>query len=181
MYDLTTFSSDHPGGIDALEGSAGTDGTEAYEYAGHSEDNMAKMQQYCVGKLAGGVRHQQAIATTSQQTTLFRMDKSIKGAASDLRKLNTAGNKLAVTVIATSSLVVALSRLYLPSLPEDLPALLTTTSSSRLGYAFGAGTVVVSVVSLVVFRYLYLLFLSSLVYQNDVFSFPATIPRKTRR
>ncbi|KAJ5128602.1 hypothetical protein N7448_002318 [Penicillium atrosanguineum] len=53
VYDLTTVSSDHPGGIDVLESCAGTDGTEAYEYAGHSEENMVKMQQYCVGRLAG--------------------------------------------------------------------------------------------------------------------------------
>jgi cytochrome b involved in lipid metabolism len=55
VYDLTTFRSDHPGGIEALESCAGTDGTESYEYAGHSESNMMKMQQYRVGRLAGSL------------------------------------------------------------------------------------------------------------------------------
>ncbi|KAL8785262.1 MAG: hypothetical protein Q9213_003466 [Squamulea squamosa] len=52
VYDLTTFSSDHPGGIEALESCAGIDGTESYDYAGHSDSNMEKMQQYRVGRLA---------------------------------------------------------------------------------------------------------------------------------
>ncbi|EAW11612.1 cytochrome b5-like heme/steroid binding domain-containing protein [Aspergillus clavatus NRRL 1] len=55
VYDLTTFSLDHPGGIETLETCAGADGTDLYEYAGHSESNMAKMQQYHVGQLAGSL------------------------------------------------------------------------------------------------------------------------------
>ncbi|KAG5802651.1 hypothetical protein H9Q71_012767 [Fusarium xylarioides] len=57
VYNLTAFSSDHPGGVDALEMSAGRDGTEAYEYAGHSEENMGKMQHYYIGNIAGSLQH----------------------------------------------------------------------------------------------------------------------------
>ncbi|KAL2069224.1 hypothetical protein VTL71DRAFT_15562 [Oculimacula yallundae] len=181
VYDLTTFSTDHPGGIDALESSAGTDGTEAYEYAGHSEENMARMQQYCVGNLEGGVTHQHFLAAEAQRTTSVGMDRGIKGTVSKLGKMNTAGNKLVATVIATSSIVVVLTRFYLPSSLESSRGQFMTMSIGKLWWVFGAGTAVTCVFSLAAFRYLYLLFLSSLDYQNDVFSFPPTIPRRTRR
>ncbi|CAI6340148.1 unnamed protein product [Periconia digitata] len=53
VYDLTSFVSDHPGGIEALHSVGGTDGTEAYESAGHSELNTKKLQQFLIGKLQG--------------------------------------------------------------------------------------------------------------------------------
>jgi hypothetical protein len=176
VYDLTAFSLDHPGGIEALESSAGADGTEAYEYAGHSEENMAKMQQYCVGKLAGSL--EQAPPTSHHPPS--GVSKRMKSTASGLKQLIPLRMKLAVTVIATS-VVVALSRRYLPSTLDISQLQFTTTSSQNLGYAFWAGTGIASSVSFVVFRYFYVLFLSSLDYQNDVFSFPPTIPRKTRK
>lgn len=176
MYDLTTFSSDHPGGVDALESSAGTDGTEAYEYAGHSEENMAKMEQYRIGKLAGGLEQ----APPIYHNPLSGERKRIRSAAFGLRQLVSPQTKLAVTIIATS-LVVALSYRYLSS-ALDIPQLqFTAISGSKTGHAFWAGIAIASSVGLVVFGYLYKLFLSSLDYQNDVFSFPPTIPRKTRR
>ncbi|KAL8992443.1 MAG: hypothetical protein Q9169_007098 [Polycauliona sp. 2 TL-2023] len=55
VYNLTTFLPDHPGGSDALLGSAGVDGTEVYEYAGHSAQNMKTMQRFLVGWLEGYV------------------------------------------------------------------------------------------------------------------------------
>ncbi|KAH6876752.1 cytochrome b5-like heme/steroid binding domain-containing protein [Thelonectria olida] len=172
VYDLTNFSSDHPGGIDALESSAGTDGTEAYEYAGHSEENMDKMQEYCVGKLAGSL--EQVLPPS------FGTSKRIKGAASGLQQLITPRTRLAATIIATSLVGVALSHRYIPSTQDISQPQSTTMLSQNLRYAFWAGTAVVSSISLVAFRYLYLLFLSSLDHQNDVFSFPPTIPRKRR-
>jgi hypothetical protein len=53
VYDLTAFATDHPGGIDVLEECAGTDGTEAYEYAGHSPDALITLNRYQVGFLEG--------------------------------------------------------------------------------------------------------------------------------
>ncbi|KAL8925145.1 MAG: hypothetical protein Q9208_003650 [Pyrenodesmia sp. 3 TL-2023] len=53
VYNLTSFADDHPGGIDVLKDCAGTDGSETYEYAGHSANNMKTMQRFLVGTLAG--------------------------------------------------------------------------------------------------------------------------------
>ncbi|KAI5460997.1 cytochrome b5-like heme/steroid binding domain-containing protein [Mariannaea sp. PMI_226] len=173
VYDLTKFSSDHPGGIEALESSAGADGTEVYEYAGHSEDNMEKMQQYFIGKLEGS--HEQALSPPSGTS------KS-KSSATSGQQLLTPRAKLAIATIATSLLVMAaFPRRYILSSLDIFQSQSTAMSGQKIGYAFGSGIAVASLASLLAFRYLYLLFLSSLDYQNDVFSFPPTIPRKTRR
>ncbi|EOA84359.1 uncharacterized protein SETTUDRAFT_63376, partial [Exserohilum turcica Et28A] len=51
VYNLTAFAKDHPGGIDVLCECAGTDGTEVYEYAGHSESALSVLDRFQVGVL----------------------------------------------------------------------------------------------------------------------------------
>ncbi|KAL2760694.1 hypothetical protein ACRALDRAFT_1016639, partial [Sodiomyces alcalophilus JCM 7366] len=51
VYDLTEFASDHPGGIDVLKDTAGTDATESFEYAGHTADAITTMAKFQVGRL----------------------------------------------------------------------------------------------------------------------------------
>lgn len=184
VYDLTTFSSDHPGGIEALENCAGTDGTEPYEYAGHSESNMAKMQLYRVGRLSGSP----APVSSISHNPLPVESKRIRGATSRLKPLRfPLWTKLAVTISATS-LLVALSFQQRGGFVEYMSRTLKTsqlqfrtTSDLGIRHAFWAGIAVASSVSCVGFGYLYKLFLSTLDYQNEVFSLPATIPRKTKR
>ncbi|KAF5534673.1 cytochrome b5-like heme steroid binding domain-containing protein [Fusarium mexicanum] len=106
VYNLTAFSSDHPGGVDALEMSAGRDGTEAYEYAGHSEENMGKMQQYYVGNIAGSLEH----AFTSPVET-----SKGSSAVSDLQLLNAPRIRLTAAIIATSFIGAVLSHCCTPS------------------------------------------------------------------
>ncbi|KAL3486098.1 cytochrome b5-like heme/steroid binding domain-containing protein [Aspergillus germanicus] len=177
VYDLTAFSSDHPGGIDALESCAGMDGTEAYEYAGHSEENTLRMQQYRVGKLieiSGRARpvtdNPVAPNTTHSQ-----------GPASGLKQvILTPWAKLGVTLFAASG-AMALSYRHFGSRFEISPLLYTTTADQKAGNGLLTGIVIASSISLIGFGYLYRLFLLSLDYQNDVFSFPPTIPKKARR
>lgn len=184
VYDLTTFSSDHPGGIEALENCAGTDGTDSYDYAGHSDSNMEKMQQYRVGTLAGSLEQPSPIS----QNIIPVESKRIKSAISYLEHLEFPGwTKLAVTICA-ASLVVALSYHQRNGLVDyisfttKMPRLqFGITSEQNIGQAFWVGMAVALSCCCVGFGYLYRLFLSTLDYQNDVFSFPATIPRKTKR
>ncbi|KAI9661953.1 MAG: hypothetical protein M1821_009193 [Bathelium mastoideum] len=184
VYDLTTFSSDHPGGIEALESCAGTDGTESYEYAAHSESNTAKLQQYRVGRLAGSLEQ----ASPISHNPLPAGSKRIRNAAYRLKQLRSPRwTKLAATLFATSLIVALtyqrrdsfvgymLSTLSIPRLQ------LRNVSDQDIGYAFWGGIAIASSVSFVGFSYLYKLFLSTLDYQNDVFSFPPTIPKKTKR
>ncbi|PVI02668.1 cytochrome b5, partial [Periconia macrospinosa] len=51
VYDLSNFATDHPGGVDVLIDCAGADGTETYEYAGHSDDAIQTMERFQVGVL----------------------------------------------------------------------------------------------------------------------------------
>ncbi|QKX61993.1 uncharacterized protein TRUGW13939_09149 [Talaromyces rugulosus] len=187
VYDLTAFSSDHPGGIEALENCAGTDGTESYDYAGHSESNMAKMQQYRVGTLAGSFEQQ--ASPISHNNTFPVESKRITSATSrpKQRKFR-CWTSLAVTTVSTTSLVVALSYQrsdsgfgYISSTLGISQLRFRNISDQNTGYAFWAGIAIASSISCVGFSYLYKLFLSTLNYENDIFSFPPTIPRKTKK
>lgn len=51
VYDVTEFQEDHPGGADVLKDVAGGDGTEAFEYAGHSYDAVRRLDSLAVGVL----------------------------------------------------------------------------------------------------------------------------------
>lgn len=53
VYDVTKYIHDHPGGSDILVDAAGTDATEAFDNAGHSEDAFEIMAEYQVGVLKG--------------------------------------------------------------------------------------------------------------------------------
>lgn len=51
VYNVTKYLQDHPGGPEVLLEAAGTDATEAFDNAGHSEDAFEIMEEYCVGTL----------------------------------------------------------------------------------------------------------------------------------
>lgn len=180
VYDLTTFCSDHPGGVEALESHGGIDGTEAYKYAGHSIENTATMQQYRVGRLAGNPEESQQISRTSHIVTY----------ATERRRESSvfhAWKKLAVTVSATS-LATALSYQRWDDLVGLVSPMLNSyhlqfrlISDRGVELAFWAGILLASSVSCLGFSYLYKLFTSTLDHQNEVWSFPPTIPRKIRR
>ncbi|KAM3555967.1 hypothetical protein ARSEF4850_005751 [Beauveria asiatica] len=53
VYDVTKYLQDHPGGAQVLAEAAGTDATEAFDNAGHSEDAFDIMETYKVGTLKG--------------------------------------------------------------------------------------------------------------------------------
>ncbi|RBQ75518.1 hypothetical protein FVER14953_13790 [Fusarium verticillioides] len=53
VYDVTKYLADHPGGADVLKEAAGTDASEDFDNAGHSEDAFDIMKDCCVGKVQG--------------------------------------------------------------------------------------------------------------------------------
>ncbi|CAO1603181.1 hypothetical protein XANCAGTX0491_006773 [Xanthoria calcicola] len=187
VYDLTAFSADHPGGIEALTSSAGTDGTESYDYAGHSASNMAKMQQYRLGTLAGNL----APTSPISHGAFPEQNMRIRTATSRLQHSQfPRGTKLAATTCAAALIFVALSFLrrdklaeYISSTTLEISPLQsrTETSNRDIGRAFWVGVALAFSLSGLGLGYLYRMFLSTLDYQNDVFSFPATIPRNTKR
>ncbi|KAL6852698.1 hypothetical protein ACO1O0_007246 [Amphichorda felina] len=55
VYDVTKYLADHPGGAEVLMETAGTDASEDFDSAGHSEDAFELMEAYLVGQLKGFV------------------------------------------------------------------------------------------------------------------------------
>ena len=53
VFDVSQYIQDHPGGADLLIEAAGTDATEVFDNAGHSEDALEIMRELCVGMLKG--------------------------------------------------------------------------------------------------------------------------------
>ncbi|KXH60668.1 cytochrome b5 [Colletotrichum nymphaeae SA-01] len=51
VYDVTNYADDHPGGIEVLKDVAGSDGTESFEYVGHSEDAYKTLEEFQIGVL----------------------------------------------------------------------------------------------------------------------------------
>ncbi|KAK1710883.1 cytochrome b5-like heme/steroid binding domain-containing protein [Colletotrichum acutatum] len=59
VYDVTKYADDHPGGIEVLKDVAGYDGTESFEYVGHSEDAYRTLEEFQIGLLVDHVSPQE--------------------------------------------------------------------------------------------------------------------------
>ena len=146
---------------------------------------MQKLQQYCVGRLAGSLEQQPAPIS---RNPVSEESEGLRSAVSRMVGLGFARwMKVVVTVFAISIVVVLCYCRgdgllgYLSLAPSVFHLRLGDTSEQDMGYAFWVGVVVALSFCGVGFGYLYRLFLSTLDYQNDVFSLPATIPRKMKR
>ncbi|KAF3798811.1 Cytochrome b5 [Colletotrichum gloeosporioides] len=53
VYDVSSYVDDHPGGVEVLKDVAGSDGTESFEYVGHSEDAYKTLAKFQIGVLEG--------------------------------------------------------------------------------------------------------------------------------
>lgn len=51
IYDVTSFTDDHPGGAEVLFDCAGVDATDAFDDVGHSQDAIDMLRPYLVGQL----------------------------------------------------------------------------------------------------------------------------------
>ncbi|GBG79275.1 hypothetical protein CBR_g29425 [Chara braunii] len=51
VYDVTKFLEDHPGGVEVLLASTGTDATKDFEDVGHSQSARELLQEYFIGEL----------------------------------------------------------------------------------------------------------------------------------
>lgn len=183
MYDLTTFGADHPGGIEVLQNVAGLDGTESYDYANHSESNMEKLEQYRVGRLAGSLPQVRSVP----QKTSPAQSRRIRSAPPPKQCRFGRWVVLAVAMFAVA-LVVVLS--YYRRRDDLVDYITPSMNITQLPYgtkpirnsgsSFWTGVAVASSISCVGFSYLYKLFQSSLDYQNDIFAFPPTIPRRKK-
>ncbi|KAI6351787.1 hypothetical protein MCOR25_009738 [Pyricularia grisea] len=177
VHDVTRFQDDHPGGADVLQDVAGGDGTEAFEYAGHSADAVQKLEELTVGVLADshtsdGTRFQttHSIGKTSNGTRLVT--------GSGLIVIRLAAT-LGATVFATGLLFVALSAENMKTLgrkdgKEEGPHSRTSTekSASVMFFLFPALVLVL----LLIFAYRWIV--RRFPRQRDVWEYPAYFPTR---
>lgn len=57
VYNITKYFDDHPGGKDVLLETAGTDASESFDFAGHTEEATSHMKQLQIGELTNYVRN----------------------------------------------------------------------------------------------------------------------------
>ena len=187
MYGLTSFADDHPGGIDVLKDCAGTDGSETYEYAGHSANNMKTMQRFLVGRLAGYTAESADIPPTSHDNEVTT------GGGNNSKKSGWSSTFTAklmtwIRLLMLLTVVSVWAGLYWnfgaevirsPIGKWDIGLWLGRYPDSA-GIAFLGGLLIASSLSGAGFAVLYSLFSKTLEHEQDVFSYPATIPRRAR-
>ena len=60
---MSKYLYDHPGGREVLQEVAGTDATEDFEYAGHSDNAQGKLEKLRVGTLDHWVKVQGVLSS----------------------------------------------------------------------------------------------------------------------
>ena len=76
VYDVTSFTDEHPGGIDTLLDSAGMDGIAEFEGVSHSDSARRDLKKYLIGELAAGetaapAKHASSSSTASLSAVAF--------------------------------------------------------------------------------------------------------------
>jgi cytochrome-b5 reductase len=118
VFDVSQYIEDHPGGADVLIEAAGSDATEVFDNAGHSEEALEIMREMCVGVLEG---YQKPAPKRSIQVprAVGPVAKPRPAFTSQAAKALTA----ATWVVATLCSAVYYSRHHgIPGLPKFLPA-----------------------------------------------------------
>ncbi|KXJ89361.1 hypothetical protein Micbo1qcDRAFT_137206 [Microdochium bolleyi] len=97
VYDVTKYMQDHPGGVEVLLESLGTDASEAFDNAGHSEDASEIMAGFRVGSLKANGRRPapRAVKVNSSPKTTSSTSKPLSSAITTSTALLSLG---AVTV-----------------------------------------------------------------------------------
>ncbi|KAJ1324312.1 nitrate reductase (NAD(P)H) [Microdochium nivale] len=130
VYDISKYIQDHPGGVEVLLESLGTDASEAFDNAGHSEDASEIMARYRIGKLKSNGRRP---ATKAVKVNSTNTKTTIKPSSSS-RTTNTA-------LLSLGALTVGyLGYLYGPSLFTAGGSLASIRSSSKGSSGGGSGS-----------------------------------------
>jgi hypothetical protein len=169
VYDLTAFATDHPGGIEVLEECAGTDGTEPYEYAGHSIEALVTLDRFQVGVLDGHG------ASPGRGSLIPAAPSSLKKYGANLGihrawRVALSGSLLFLLVILTTV------RLFWRAGVLELPAAKSDEPFLRPVNAFAFGLVVASSISFAGIATAYSRLKETLTQEKEVFSYPSVIP-----
>jgi Cytochrome b5-like Heme/Steroid binding domain len=169
VYQLSSFANDHPGGVEILTESAGTDASESYDYAGHSEGAKDTLEKYLVGTLEGaqGLPAQKGSAKVTITTSAVA-DKVGGSGSQRFPKLWMSG------LLICSVVALAMFRKEVLQLTASISVPHTTVPHFWIG-----GLLVVVVVSLGV-AMVHQEFAKTLEHTKEPFAYPAVIPRAVR-
>ncbi|PNY21848.1 Uncharacterized protein TCAP_07211 [Tolypocladium capitatum] len=163
VYHLSSFATDHPGGIEVLLECAGTNGTETYDYAGHSEGAKDTLERFLVGELEGHVGSQAEPGPEGAKSTSMSPTPAPK-----VKEITKPWVRLLLLSVTGVFGFTGLRRL----LEGEL----------HVGplNAFWAGVFLASLVGCIALGYVYDQFSKTLQHAEDPFSYPAVIPRIAR-
>ncbi len=130
---MTKYLEDHPGGADVLSEAAGTDATEAFDNAGHSEDAFDIMETYQVGALKGYKKKPQRKAIT-----VTPAPKTAKPAPSKTQSLISKLANLGFFSLAVTGVYFG-ARHYGPSTPRWVLSILNNETPGQHGFGFTKG------------------------------------------
>ncbi|KAM3417223.1 hypothetical protein BST61_g5482 [Cercospora zeina] len=181
VYELTAFAPDHPGGVDILNECAGTDASEAYDYAGHSDEAMQTLQKHRIGVLSQAAQQSSAVNKTNvSNVVLPEKDKLLAAPAETLASKGTTiltTKKLAACGAGLSSaLILYVGCVWVAGIVKS--SMVSSGLSGQPVTAFSLGVAVASLVGCTGLGYGYKEFTKTLDYENGVFAYPAVIPRR---
>lgn len=134
VYDVTKYLEDHPGGAEVLAEAAGTDATEAFENAGHSEDAFEIMADFQVGTLNGYKKKPKRKPIATPLPTQVSKAEGTKGKGHSLIAKLASFSLFSVTVTG-----VYYARQYGPAMPRWLLSALNNETPGKHGYGFTKG------------------------------------------
>ncbi|RYP54412.1 hypothetical protein DL768_000829 [Monosporascus sp. mg162] len=184
VYDVSKYINDHPGGAEVLIEAAGTDASEPFDNAGHSEDAFEIMAAYRIGKLKGSDKKSapKPVRLVTEVVPRYGENKTSRRAAR--KAIGAAAVTLGAVGFYCGSRLDFARRL--PTLPRglipDLPSLSIGRSGGRgLGFLEGflAASVFVSITSGIISQKL-----MKLIHAHSTFmSYPphVRLPKKAKQ
>ncbi|KAK4084374.1 uncharacterized protein Triagg1_854 [Trichoderma aggressivum f. europaeum] len=103
VYDVTKYIQSHPGGVDVLIEAAGTNASEAFDNAGHSDDAFDLMMPLRIGKLKGYKEIKARIALANPSTPPKRYTSSTT------KKAMSSTTKYTIVSLGTAALYYGLT------------------------------------------------------------------------
>ncbi|KAI8314497.1 hypothetical protein K4K61_004732 [Colletotrichum sp. SAR11_59] len=98
VYDVSSYVDDHPGGVEVLKDVAGSDGTESFEYVGHSEDAYKTLAKFQIGVLEGETNEAAPISSQAWDVQRAQLQNASL-------KSKVAGWPVALTLLLSAGIV----------------------------------------------------------------------------
>ncbi len=164
-----------------LKDCAGTDGTETYDYAGHSPNNMKTMQRFLVGALAEHTGNVKPVEDAPANGTA-KTPSGSKAASAPMPTLRTGTGIARPLFYAATSILAGLCGAFVWQMVDIRSGDIALELGQIVDavYTFWGGLFTACSLSCVGMGFLYSQFSQTLKSERDVFSYPPIIPRRVR-